>query len=147
MKLHGKHTPLTSIWIAGFCSEEQMLTLQYLLRNASWFLSLMQFDSDTSSSILGPLKRVPLHSTLAAIWDSQLESALPNPSESQSQCICSCKSKVIIFPSSSILSTGSTKAKDNDHIPNGTNDTHRKAVFHESKKQSGIPDTLTNLHV
>jgi hypothetical protein len=41
-----------------------MLTLGYLLRNASWFLSLVQFDLDTSSSILGPLKRVPLHSTL-----------------------------------------------------------------------------------
>jgi hypothetical protein len=81
-----------------------MLTLGYLLRNASWFLSLMQFDSDTLSSILGPLKRVLLHSTLlAAIQDSHLESALPNPLESHSQRICSCKSKVIIFPSSSIL--------------------------------------------
>jgi hypothetical protein len=82
-----------------------MLTLGYLLRNASQFLSLMQFDSDTSSSILGKLKRVPLHSTLlAAIRDSQLESASPNTSENHSQRICSCKSKVIIFPSSSILS-------------------------------------------
>ncbi len=39
------------------------------------------------------------------------------------------------------------KKKDKDHIPDATNDNHRKAVFHESKKQSGIPDTLTNMHV
>ncbi len=43
--------------------------------------------------------------------------------------------------------TGSTKTKDKDHIPVATNDNHQKAVFHESKKQSGIPDTLTNTHV
>jgi hypothetical protein len=39
------------------------------------------------------------------------------------------------------------KTKDKGHIPNATNDNHRKAVFHESKKQSGIPDTLTNTRV
>ncbi len=39
------------------------------------------------------------------------------------------------------------KTKDNDHTPDATNDNHQKAVFHESKKQSGISDTLTNLHV
>jgi hypothetical protein len=37
--------------------------------------------------------------------------------------------------------------KDKDHIPDATNDNHQKPVFHESKKQSGIPDTLTNTHV
>jgi hypothetical protein len=40
------------------------------------------------------------------------------------------------------------KQKDKDHIPDMTNDNHRKAVFHESKKkQSGIPDTLTDPRV
>jgi hypothetical protein len=34
--------------------------------------------------------------------------------------------------------------KDKDHIPDATKDIHQKAVFHKSKKQSGIPDTLTN---
>jgi hypothetical protein len=28
-----------------------------------------------------------------------------------------------------------------------TNDNHQKAVFMKAKKQPGIPDTLTNLHV
>jgi hypothetical protein len=35
----------------------------------------------------------------------------------------------------------------NVHIPDATNDNHQKAVFHESKKQSGIPDNLTNPRV
>jgi hypothetical protein len=39
------------------------------------------------------------------------------------------------------------KTKENDHIPDATNDNHQKAVFYESKKQSGIPDTLTSPHV
>jgi hypothetical protein len=39
------------------------------------------------------------------------------------------------------------QTKDKDYIPDATNDNHRKAVFHESKKQSGIPDTLTNPRV
>jgi hypothetical protein len=45
------------------------------------------------------------------------------------------------------MTTGSTKTKDKDHIPDATNDNQQKAVFHESKKQLGIPDALTNMHV
>jgi len=55
VKIHGKQTPQTSIWIAAFCSEERMLTLGYLLSNASWFFVFFGFLVCPSCS----LTRIP----------------------------------------------------------------------------------------
>jgi hypothetical protein len=45
------------------------------------------------------------------------------------------------------LSMTPQKTKDNDHIPDRTNDYHQKAVFCESIKQSDISGTLINPRV